>query len=63
MLKIEFKTDGAAFCDPYTEEHNEYWEAVEIDRILANIALKIEEGQMFGKILDINGNLVGEWSR
>ncbi len=63
MLKIEIKTGNAAFCDPYTGEENEYWESVELNRILANICLKIENGETSGSCMDINGNKVGQWSR
>jgi hypothetical protein len=63
MLKIEIKTGGAAFCDPYTGEEDKYWESVELNRILANICLKIENGEKSGSCIDINGNKVGQWSR
>lgn len=63
MLKIEIKTGGAAFCDPSTGEESEYWESVELNRILANVCLKIEEGETSGSCMDINGNNVGKWSR
>ena len=43
MLRIEIKTDNAAFCDPDGNE-SEYWESVELNRILANICLAIEGG-------------------
>lgn len=63
MLKIEIKTSGAAFCDQYTGEESEYWESVELKRILENICLRIEEGETSGSCMDINGNKVGKWSR
>ena len=63
MLKIEIKTSGAAFCDPYTGEESEYWESVELKRILENVCLRIEEGETSGSCMDINGNKVGKWSR
>lgn len=63
MFKCEIKTAGSAFCDPATGEENEYWELVELNRILANVCLKIEEGETSGSCMDINGNKVGEWSR
>lgn len=63
MLKIEIKTGGAAFCDPATGEESEYWESVELNRILATVCLKIEEGETSGSCMDINGNKVGKWSR
>lgn len=63
MLKIEIETGGSAFCDPSTGEESEYWESVELNRILANVCLKIEEGETSGSCMDINGNNVGKWSR
>ena len=63
MLKIEIKTSNAAFCDPCTGDESEYWESVELNRILAGICLKIENGETSGNCMDINGNKVGLWSR
>lgn len=63
MFKCEIKTGGSAFCDPCTGEESEYWESVELNRILADICLKIEEGETSGSCMDINGNKVGKWSR
>ena len=63
MFKCEIKTGGSAFCDPATGEENEYWESVELNRILANVCLKIEEGETSGSCMDINGNKVGQWSK
>lgn len=63
MFKCEIKIGGSAFCDPATGEENEYWESVELNRILANVCLKIEEGETSGSCMDINGNKVGTWSR
>ena len=53
MFKIEFKTGGAAFDEPY--------KASEIKRILKEITEKVECGYTSGKVIDINGNCVGEW--
>ena len=53
MFKIEFKTGGAAFDEPY--------KASEIKRILKEISEKVECGYCSGKVIDINGNCVGEW--
>lgn len=63
MLKIEIKTGNAAFCDPCTQEESEYFESVELRRILQDICDKLEKGKTEGAILDINGNKVGKWSR
>lgn len=51
-MKVEFKTDNAAFED-YKEG--------EIARILCQIARKIEAGSTEGKVIDLNGNTVGEY--
>ena len=50
-MKLQFKTDNAAF---------EYLEG-EVARILCSIARKIESGSTSGKVIDTNGNAVGEW--
>ena len=54
MFKCEIKTGGSAFCDPCTGEESEYWESVELNRILANVCLKIEDGETSGICMDIN---------
>lgn len=63
MFKCEIKTGNAAFCDPDTGNESEFWEAVELKRILEDVCEKLEEGFTSGSIMDINGNKVGEWSR
>ena len=61
MLKIEFKTGGAAFNDPYTGEPNEIYERNECVRILKGIIEKLENDYSEGACMDINGNKVGTW--
>jgi hypothetical protein len=63
MFKLEIETDNAAFCDPYTGSEDEFWEGIEINRLLEKVQIKIEEGYTSGTIIDINGNRVGKWSR
>lgn len=63
MLKIEIKTGNAAFCNPYTGEENEIYEAMECIRLLEKICGQLEDGGTHGSIIDINGNKVGQWSR
>lgn len=63
MLKIEIKTSNVAFCDPDDGSESNYWESVEINRILANICSEIACGRTSGVCMDINGNKVGKWSR
>lgn len=62
MLKIEVKTGGAAFADPVTGERDEAYEGYELCRILKEVEYGIENGRHCGKLYDINGNRVGEWS-
>jgi hypothetical protein len=52
-MKINFQTDNAAFSDD---------KSFETIRILNTVINKIEEGENDGKIFDINGNKIGEWS-
>lgn len=63
MFKCEIKTGGSAFCDPCTGEESEYWESVELKRILENVCLRVEEGETSGNCMDINGNKVGKWKK
>lgn len=63
MLKLEIRTDGAAFRDPYTSDYNAYAEASEIRRILENVIQRLELGYIEGSCIDTNGNRVGSWSR
>ncbi len=62
MVKIEFKTDGAAFRNEYTGEEDAYAEKVEIKRILLKICKAIDNGHTEGSVMDYNGNKVGTWS-
>ena len=54
MFKLEINTGNAAFDG----DNKEY----EICRILESISRKIEDGQTYGKLIDINGNNVGKWT-
>ena len=45
------------------EVRTNFWEGIEINRLLAKVQLSIEEGCTSGTIIDINGNKVGKWSR
>lgn len=53
MFTLKFETRNAAFDD---------FPASESARILREIAQKIEEGQLSGKIRDVNGNHVGNFT-
>lgn len=61
MLKIEIKTGGAAFTND-DEEFDVYYGGHEVQRILTEVALKVQNGQTEGSCMDINGNKVGNWS-
>jgi len=53
MLNLSFDTGNAAFAEsgPY-----------EAARILRDIAARIENGKRSGKVFDLNGNSIGQWS-
>lgn len=53
-FNLTFNMDGSAFSDGYRE--------VETGRILEVVTSKIDVGITSSKIMDINGNCVGEWS-
>lgn len=65
MFKLEIKTGGSAFRDEYKEDKNgdfaldEY--GTEVRRILRKVIKELEAGCDGGKIVDINGNCVGQW--
>lgn len=63
MFKLEIRTGGSAFCDPFTGEEDEVAEAAEIRRILEKVSCELENGAPSGSVMDVNGNKVGEWSR
>ena len=52
MFKLRIKTDNEAFT---------YDKKTEIIRILKDAILKLEQGNERGILLDVNGNLVGEF--
>lgn len=51
-MNIKFNTSGQAFEDYGNEE---------VKRILEEIIVKVKNGRTEGKILDVNGNSIGEW--
>jgi hypothetical protein len=55
MVKISFETDNAAF-DGISRKRRE------VARILEDVAYKVACGKTEGKVMDINGNSIGEWS-
>lgn len=55
-IVINIKTSGSAF-DEYHMENK----ANEVDRILNDVKSKIFNGGNLGSILDVNGNVVGDW--
>lgn len=62
MLKIEIKTDNAAFnIDGETQWERDYWRNLELKRVLKNVMNQLDNGNVSGSCIDINGNKVGEW--
>lgn len=53
-MKIKFNTSNAAF--------EEYGMVYQIETIFERIIQRIKSGETEGKIQDINGNNIGEWS-
>lgn len=53
IVRIEFKTDNAAF-----EDYRNFG----IATILNGIAYQIRDGQTEGVIRDVNGNAIGTWT-
>lgn len=63
MFKLEIKTGGAAFKDPFTGEEDDLMETTELRSLLASISVELEHGAVSGAVMDANGNKVGSWSR
>jgi len=63
MFSMEFKTGGAAFCDPNTGEEDDFTECAEINRILGKVQNELAHGATSGSIMDLNGNKIGSWKR
>ena len=53
MFKLKIETDNAAFDGDKTEE---------VIRILKDAILKLQQGNTRDILLDVNGNLVGEFT-
>ena len=53
-MKIQFGTSNAAF--------EEYGFMNQLETIFERIMQRIKNGETEGKIQDINGNNIGEWS-
>lgn len=51
-FQLRIKLDNAAFADGNLQE--------ELSRLLRKCAGKVEEGELKQRIMDINGNAVGE---
>jgi len=56
MFKLKFKTNNAAFVEESGGDKK-----YETIRILKEVIKKLENDWDEGKVLDINGNVIGEW--
>lgn len=65
MLRIEIRTDNAAFQSQWyaaDEWDNMYVRNEEVKRVLKNVCNQMDNGETSGYCIDINGNRCGEWS-
>jgi hypothetical protein len=64
MFKLKIKTDNAAFSYEGTDDRvlDQAAAACEVARILRVVASGLENGESYGRCMDVNGNGVGEWS-
>lgn len=66
MFKMTIDTGNAAFRNEYGETDEEMEQldpsSWELRRILKEVEDNLESGSTQGKIFDVNGNRVGEWS-
>jgi len=51
---IQFRTENEAF-----KENGEFSERAEKVRIIKEVAERIEQGDISGRIIDVNGNYIG----
>lgn len=61
MFKMEIKTGGAAFRDPFTGEESDFDEEREVAKLLEHVKHEVHNGNRYGSIMDVNGNKVGTW--
>lgn len=61
MFEMKFKTGNAAFCNVFTGEPSDMFERAEVVRLLRKAADEIESGYSHRKVVDLNGNSVGEY--
>ena len=52
MFRVKIETGNDAFAEN---------PSIEIARLLRKIASQVEEGRLEGRVMDINGNKVGEY--
>ena len=63
MFQLKIDTGNAAFCSDEDEFYDDdYMKRAEVRRILHRVAIDIAQLKTCGKCIDINGNIVGEWS-
>ncbi len=66
MFKMTIDTGNGAFRNEYGETDEEMEQldpsSWELRRILKEVEDSLEDGNIQGKIFDVNGNRVGEWS-
>lgn len=62
MFQVKIVTEGAAFHNDSGDYMDFYAKRFEVRRILESINEAIAEGKSSGACLDLNGNVVGEWS-
>lgn len=60
-MNINFRTSGAAFCDPRTGEKDEFYKLMTCKEILEDIIEKIAMGYTRGSVIDFNGAKIGSW--
>jgi len=61
MMKIEFTTNNAAFCNPFDGNEDITAKSIEAKRILETICWGLQHGFTNDVCTDINGNRVGTW--
>ena len=62
MFTLKINTDNAAFQSENRGVPDDYAKRYEVWRLLDTICDAVIDMESAGKCIDINGNVVGEWS-
>ncbi len=62
MFQLKMDTGNAAFHEPSVAAPDQFLVEWEVRRILRQVCSDLADWKTSGKCIDLNGNVVGEWS-